>query len=141
MNCTRAAPPPVLVRLHLTRLVPGGEYDSKPCLAAHHPLVGLSCPLQREDLITLDRTPLCTLKARVSCASIDVPEYQPTTDLRPEMSRNGDTSSASGEPRTTNFPRTPNPPRTAPIASPLVTVARITLALPKLTSSAAGSCT
>src|SRR5262245_61874740 len=26
----------------------------------------------------MNRTPLCTLKARVSCASIDVPEYQPT---------------------------------------------------------------
>src|SRR4030095_5169651 len=80
----------------------------------------------------MDRTPLCTLKASVSCASIDVPEYQPTTGLRPEMSSNGDTASDSGAARTTDVPRTPNPPRTALIASPLVTVARITPAPPKL---------
>ena len=40
-----------------------------------------------------DRTPFDTLKASVSCESIDVPEYQPLTDRRPPISTSGDTCS------------------------------------------------
>ena len=52
----------------------------------------------------------------------------------------GTCSGSAAAPRMINFPLTPRPPRTALIASPLVTVARMTLAPPSFSSSAAGSC-
>src|SRR6059036_2413853 len=50
----------------------------------------------------MERTPVSTLKASVSCESIDVPEYQPLIDRRPAMSRKGDAWSDSGAPRIIN---------------------------------------
>ena len=46
----------------------------------------------------------------------------------------------SAVPMTTSVPLIPKPPCTALIASPFVTVARITFAPPSFRSSAAGSC-
>jgi|SRR4051812_44636027 len=43
----------------------------------------------------IERTPDWTLNASVSSESIDVPEYQPSTDRRPPMSRSGEVSSDS----------------------------------------------
>ena len=88
----------------------------------------------------MGRTPVRTLKARVSCESIDVPEYQPLTERLPMSSGRGDTCIDSAAPTISSVPLTARPPCTAPIASPLVAVARMTLAPPSLRSSADGSC-
>src|SRR6516164_7688338 len=77
--------------------------------------------------------------ACVSSESMDVPAYQPSTDRRPPMSRNGEVSSDSAAPRTISRPRGASPPTVALIAGPCVTVARTTLAPPSFANSAAGS--
>src|SRR5262249_34394096 len=69
---------------------------------------------------------------------MDVPVYQPSTDRRPPMSRNGEVSSDSAAPRTISRPRGASPPTVALIAGPCVTVARTTLAPPIFANSAAG---
>jgi hypothetical protein len=53
--------------------VPGRQDDAKSRFAAHHALIALSCPLQRQDLGHRPHT-VSALKARVSCESIEVPE-------------------------------------------------------------------
>jgi len=88
----------------------------------------------------IDRTPDCTLKLRVSCESIEVPEYEPVTERHPKNSRDGATCSESVAPTTSSVPLTARPPWTASMAPPLVTVDKMTLAPPSLLSSAAGSC-
>ena len=81
----------------------------------------------------MERTPESTLKARVSCESSEVPEYQPFHLLRfqQELERGylqrGD--GADDHERSGREPGRQSPPV---IASALVTVASITLAPPKL---------
>jgi hypothetical protein len=70
---------------------------------------------------------------------MDVPEYQPLTDLDPMMSRIGSTESGPAAPITMSTPFGASPPRTAAIASAFVTVAITTFAPPSLFNSAAGS--
>ena len=78
----------------------------------------------------MERTPASTLNASVSCESIAVPEYQPLTDRRPEINTSGETCNDCAAPMTTSVPLRPRPPCTALMASPLVTVARMTFAPP-----------
>src|SRR5207237_8349133 len=87
----------------------------------------------------MERTPVSTLKASVSCESIDVPEYQPLIDRRPAMSRKGDAWSDSGAQRIISVPLTPSPPSTALMAGPLVTGARMTLSPPARRNAADGA--
>ena len=75
----------------------------------------------------------------MSCASIDVPEYHPLTERHPERRKTGETCSDGAAPTMSKVPLTASPPCTAPIASPLVAVARMTAAPPSFCSSAAGS--
>ena len=76
----------------------------------------------------------------MSWESMEVPEYHPLTERQPESRNNGDTCIEGAAPTTSNVPLTARPPWTALIASPLVAVARMTLAPPILRSSDAGSC-
>src|SRR5438034_10462047 len=85
----------------------------------------------------MDRTPVRALNASVSCESIEVPEYQPLTERHPESKNTGDTCIDGAAPTIKSVPLTAKPPWTALIASPLVAVARMTLAPPSLRSSAA----
>src|SRR6185369_15516445 len=85
----------------------------------------------------MERTPESTLKARVSCESIEVPEYHPFTDLDPVISTRGETCSDSAAPTTSKTPFALKPPCTELIASPLVAVARTTRAPPSFLSSSA----
>ena len=68
----------------------------------------------------------------MSCESIEVPEYQPLTERQPMSSDRGETCIDSAAPTISSVPLTARPPWTALIASPLVAVARMTLAPPSL---------
>src|SRR5436309_7274860 len=84
----------------------------------------------------IGRTPQRALNASVSWESIDVPEYQPLIERHPVSSNRGDTCIEAAAPTINIVPLTAKPPDTALIASPLVAVARMTLAPPILSSSA-----
>jgi len=87
----------------------------------------------------IGRTPVSALKARVSCESIEVPEYQPLIDRRPRSSARASIVIDSTAPITINVPLTARPPCTEFIASALVTVAKMVLAPPSFCRAAAGS--
>ena len=80
------------------------------------------------------------LKARVSCESMDVPEYQPLIERSPKSKITGDTCMDSAAPISISVPLTANPPWTALMAAPEVTVEMMTLAPPSFCNSTAGSC-
>src|SRR5262245_37744220 len=88
----------------------------------------------------IERTPVRALKASVSSASMDTPEYQPATLRLPAIIGNAGTASGvGGAPRMRSFPSTPSPPIMALIAPASVTVASTTRAPPSSASALAGS--
>ena len=61
----------------------------------------------------MDRTPQSTLKASVSCESIDAPEGHPVIERRPPMRNIGGTSKASAEPADPEYGHHVSGPRSA----------------------------
>src|SRR5262245_31064820 len=118
--------------------MPNSQNDSKPRFAALHVVIGFGDTLQRIELIHWSN-PGPRAEAE-GILGVDRSARIPTPDGAATHEHSmGDTVIASAAPTISSVPLTANPPCTALIASPLVAVARMTLAPPSFWSSAAGS--